>query len=252
MYLYTKNWEDKKVTRANRADFFATMASTSPPWPWVRLALTYRPFGGRCPLPTRKWRSCHTLPSFLLNALSSPRFTLRVSLHLSAVNNCSICPPPLPPHFVPRLSEPGRDCRRRYLSATRRPPVSTTPVTVGDVHQYATCLLSSYQHDSWSSVAESSPRQNFRTFSSVLFNCNSKTAARLTPTFLKRKVAVLYLQTASSRAWWYRLCRPGVQTVQADVRRADAEVKFSPLRTIDALVSDVSVVRVTTRSAKNN
>jgi len=33
-----------------------------------------------------------------------------------------------------RLCEPGRDCRRPNLSATRRPPVSTTPVTaVGDV-----------------------------------------------------------------------------------------------------------------------
>jgi len=86
-------------------------------------------------------------------------------------------------------------CQRR-----RRPPVSTTPVTVGDVHQYATCLLSSYQHNSYSSVAESSPSQNGRTFSSVLFNCNSKTAARQTPTFLKHKVTVLHTQAASSWA----------------------------------------------------
>jgi len=106
------------------------------------------------------------------------------------------------------------------------------------LHQYATCLLSSYQHDSWSSVAESLPHQNGRTFSSVLFNCNSKTAAHFTPTFLKRKVTVLYLQTASSRVWWYRLRWPCIHTVQTDVIRADAKVKFALLRAIHVLVSD--------------
>jgi len=60
------------------------------------------------------------------------------------------------------------------------------------LHQQATCLLSSYQHDGWSLIAESSPHQNGRTFSSVLFNCNSETAVRFTPTFLGFKVTVLY------------------------------------------------------------
>jgi len=91
-----------------------------------------------------------------------------------------------------RLNDPGRDCRRQNLSATRRPQSAPHQWLLATSHQYATCLLSSYQHDSWSLVAESSPRQNGRTFLSVLFNSNSKTAVRLTPTFLRCKVTVLH------------------------------------------------------------
>jgi len=102
-------------------------------------------------------------------------------------------------------------------------------------------VSSSYQQNSWRSVAESSPRQNGRTFSSVLLTATVRLQHVLLQRFSDIKWLSCTLQTASSHAWWYRLCRSGIQTIQTDVRRADAEVKFVPLRTIDALVSDMSI-----------
>jgi len=50
MNLYNKNLEDKKVTPVKRAEFFATVASTSPPWPCLPQHIVY-PWAtvARCP-----------------------------------------------------------------------------------------------------------------------------------------------------------------------------------------------------------